>query len=223
MTPRYLLLGATRITVGFSTVCNTSDGGHCFDWQLSQPVGVGPSWRGPQQVYKLQKTRTSKVRHGLPACRGKACLGYSFHRPQSHGSYQHWVCPFLPERARHENDLKLLFLFIFILFAKFLKSWHLAPAATGVAWLYPVRFGFTYWQMILVCGFGEGNSLKLLPPVIPPFALDLMWRALGSNLIILRPQSQSNTIPDCGSSWRGRLRFWEFDYYRMVCFSFRLS
>ena len=145
MTPRYLLLGATRITVGFSIVCNTSDGGgHCFDWQLSPTVW---EWDpgGENRVYKLQRE----------------------------------------ERARHENDLKLLFLFIFILFAKFLKSWHLAPAATGVAWLYPVRFGFTYWQMILVCGFGEGNSLKLLPPVIPPFALDLMWRALGSNLIIL--------------------------------------
>ena len=43
----------------------------------------------------------------------------------------------------------------------------------------------TYWQMILVCGLGEGNSLKHLPPVILPFGLDLMWRALGSNLIIL--------------------------------------
>jgi len=43
MTPRYLLLGATRITVGFSTVCNTSEGTALTDnwvnlWEWD-PVG----------------------------------------------------------------------------------------------------------------------------------------------------------------------------------------
>jgi hypothetical protein len=39
--------------------------------------------------------------------------------------------------------------------------------------------------------------------------LDLMWRALGSNLIILNHRAESTTIPDCDSSCRGKLRFWE--------------
>jgi hypothetical protein len=60
--------------------------------------------------------------------------------------------------------------------------------------LYPVQFDLTYWQMILVCGFGEGNSLKLLPPVILPYGLDLTWRALGSNLIILNHRASSYHI-----------------------------
>jgi len=39
--------------------------------------------------------KRSWVRVSLSACRGKACLGYSFPRPHSRGSYQHWVCPVL--------------------------------------------------------------------------------------------------------------------------------
>jgi len=144
MTPRYLLLGATRITVGFSIVCNTSDGGgHCFDWQLSPTVW---EWdpAGENRVYKLQRE----------------------------------------ERARHEKDLKLLFLFIFII----CQIHHImAPRASShrSCMIVSCPVWLTYCQMILVCGLGEGNSLKHLPPVILPFGLDLMWRALGSNLIIL--------------------------------------
>jgi len=41
------------------------------------------------KVDKSLKEKLWKIRVSLSACRGKACLGYSFPRPHSRGSYQH--------------------------------------------------------------------------------------------------------------------------------------
>jgi len=49
--------------------------------------------------------KRSWVRVSLSACRGKACLGYSFPRPHSRGSYQHWVCPFFLEQWWFTEDI----------------------------------------------------------------------------------------------------------------------
>jgi hypothetical protein len=61
----------------------------CCNFLAHRRTGLAQWW----EAFPL--SQRSWVRRSLSAkCRGNACLGYSFPRPHSCGSHQHWVCPF---------------------------------------------------------------------------------------------------------------------------------